>query len=178
VGPTSQGFALTADGRFISLRPVVDTASTHTDLRIADQETGAVCTLQKLPQTGPVVSGTFSDNGELVFWSENPDPTANNGEGWLAHTRGCAGGRRFASRMFWGYTLGNRGLLYLDEATDTGGVLRVVTWAEGMSWPPGGAVVVDPDSALPFMVVGADQRLVVFQSRRAGAEGIYVAELP
>jgi hypothetical protein len=178
VGPTTSDFLVSADQRYVALRSSPDSATLRLDLRVATRDSGDICTLQKLSQTEIFTDQPFSDNGELILWSDHAEPTILNGDGWLAHTRGCSDRRKFATRFFYGFTLADRGLLYLDEATENGGVLRLVTWGEGMSWPAAGATVIDDAADFAFTVIDPDRRVAVYVSRRPGAEGLYALELP
>jgi hypothetical protein len=180
VGTSAPLFVVSPDARYTVFSPARDPATGNFSLRVADHAGGNVCALQNKPQGFLDTLDSFSDNGELVFWYEFPDPTRQGlAEGWLARSAGCADKRKFATALALYHLLRDRGLLYLDQYTPSGGgTLQLVSWETGMSWPSSGAVVIQDGVDGRYAVLEPDRRVAVFTSRRGGSAGLYAVTLP
>jgi hypothetical protein len=179
VGTSSAQYVVSPDGRFTVFTPTEDPATGRHAARIADHAAGSVCALQIRPQVYVDTLDAFSDNGELVFWLDYPDPTRGVADGWMARSAACADKQKFASRLFVHFVLRDRGLLYLDEfVASSGGTLRVATWQTGMSWPSAGAVAIQDGVDPRLTVLEPDRKVAVFTSHQGGRAGLYAVKLP
>jgi len=123
----------------------------------------------------------FLAGGGLVFWSERSPDDPDAEDAWVADPDGCRGKRRFASRVAWHTPVGDRGVVFADEARPDGTVtLKLVAVEGGRSLAAAGAVNVRHGVELPIALVGPAKDQIAFEVAR-GAEtevGVYLLKLP
>jgi hypothetical protein len=182
IGITSDQFSVSRDGRFTLFQPLEDPATGRRDARVANHDAASVCALQKLPQTQPSHTRSFTDNGEIVMWEDFPDPTQVFGEGWAARAADCGDKHRFGNRVAYWRDLHHIVLLIVDEFAQDEGVIRFVKWGSGTTWPASGPVTIQNNVRRNVDVISPSWNepfpYAVYTSHKPGGEGLYVAELP
>jgi hypothetical protein len=136
----------------------------------------ATCTINAGSAT-QVYDPSYLDSSGLMFWKEGMSDSSQR-EAFFAQPEHCAQKTRFAQNIDLIIPIGDRGLVFTDEADPTARTTLkyIAVTPDGSTLDPAGAVRVHDDVGAPVVLVGENPPLLVFPATgdTADTTGLFV----
>ena len=167
-----EGVEMSADLRFTGW------VDSRFNARVVKHSDLSSCDLNTVPAQD-AFAPAFTENGSQVFWLETTDEAPDRLDGWMATADGCQSKRRYAPNVDFGFTIGDRLLIYGDDPKPLMGTVTLQLAALGAAgeFPAAGATrlaaEVDKGS---IIILEKDPLVLVFRVAAGGPsqEGTFV----
>ncbi|HXI55291.1 MAG TPA: hypothetical protein VNO55_04500, partial [Polyangia bacterium] len=93
------------------------------------------------------------------------------GQGWRANPDGCTDKQKFADNVDFWFPVGDRGLIYSDDAPAATATLRYVKLGPQGQWPAAGPTTISTGVGRVYGLLEPDRQYVVYEVSGAGDAG-------
>jgi hypothetical protein len=156
------------DGRFSFLQTDTDDVSGLFNAIVAKNDGSGMCTLAA-GKTADSYGAPFLAKAGLVFWTDNI--TATGGQGWRANPDGCTDKQKFADNVDFWFPVGDRGLIYSDDAPAATATLRYVKLGAQGQWPAAGPTTISTGVGRIYGLLEPERQYVVYEVSGGGDAG-------